>query len=269
MDTTERSPRLIVPGDRAGAPRRLAGVTRRAARRLGWAYEDRRLTREQRRGVLGPAHRHWRPPTADHPRYWSAYDWSERGDEWNVSLEWKRALIEDVLGRWITEGVAVLEIGPGAGRWLEALSERASTLVLADVSERPLELCRKRFAGDKRIRYVLSSGSDLPGVEDGSIDAVWSFDVFVHVAPYDQAAYLKEIARVLTPDGLAVIHHADGRNRGQLPSRAGWRSPMSRGLFAALAVERGLRVECQFDSWGPDGEFDLSGYGDAITVCRR
>jgi SAM-dependent methyltransferase len=224
--------------------------------------------REQRRGVLGPAHRHWQGPT-DHRRYWSAYDWSDRGDEWNASPEWKHALIEDVLASWITEGVAVLEIGPGAGRWSEVLSERASTLVLADVSERPLELCRERFAGDGRMRYVLSSGSDLPGVEDGSIDAVWSFDVFVHVAPSDQAAYLSEIARVLAPDGLAVIHHADGRNRGELPSRAGWRSPMSRGLFAALAVERGLRVECQFDSWGSDGQYDLSAYGDVITVCRR
>jgi hypothetical protein len=34
-------------------------------------------------------------------------------------------------------------------------------------------------------------------VEGGSIDAMWSFDVFVHVSPRDQAAYLQEIARVL------------------------------------------------------------------------
>jgi hypothetical protein len=95
--------------------------------------------------VLGRAHRHWRGLT-DHRRYWSAYDWSELGEEWNASPEWKRALIEDVLAWWIIEGVAVLEIGPGAGRWSEVLSERASTLVLADVSERPLELCRERFA---------------------------------------------------------------------------------------------------------------------------
>jgi SAM-dependent methyltransferase len=98
---------------------------------------------------------------------------------------------------------------------------------------------------------------------------VWSFDVFVHVAPRDQAAYLEEIARVLTPGGVAVVHHPDGRNRGQLPSRHGWRSPMSRDLFATLAVERGLHVEHQLDSWGPNECYDLSGYADAITVCRR
>jgi SAM-dependent methyltransferase len=263
-----REPSPIVSDHRAGATRRLADSARGAVRRLEWAVEDRRLTAEQRRRVLGPAHRRWQGPT-DHRRYWSTYDWSGLGEEWNASPGWKRSLIEDVLVRWIPADVAVLEIGPGAGRWSVALSERAPRLVLVDVSERPLELCRERFAGCERIQYVLSSGNDLPGVEDRSVDAVWSFDVFVHVAPTDQAGYLTEIARVLVPGGLAVIHHADGRNRGHQPSRAGWRSPMSRDLFAALAAERGLQVEHQFDSWGPDGRYDLSAYGDAITVCRR
>lgn len=79
-------------------------------------------------------------------------------------------------------------------------------------------------------------------VEDRSVQAVWSFDVFVHVAPVDQAGYLSEIARVLSPGGVAVIHHANGRNRGSLPSRHGWRSPMTAGLFGALAREHDLDV---------------------------
>jgi SAM-dependent methyltransferase len=250
--------------------RRFAGFARHAVRRARWTVEDRLLTAEQQRGVLGWAHLRWRGNSPiDNRQRWSGYDWSGRGEEWNASHEWKQALIDDVLARWIPMGAVALEIGPGAGRWSQALVERASRLALVDVSERPLELCRERFGGDARTRYILSSGNDLPGVEDGSIDAVWSFDVFVHVAPRDQAAYLGEIARVLAPGGTAVVHHADGRNRGKLPSRLGWRSPMSRDLFAALAVERGLQVECQLDSWGPDGRYDLSAYGDAITVCKR
>jgi SAM-dependent methyltransferase len=220
--------------------------------------------------VLGPAHLRWRGNSSvDNRRRWSTYDWSGGGEEWNSSLEWKQALIEDVLARWIPVGAVALEIGPGAGRWTQALLARASRLVLADVSERPLMLCRERFGDDANVNYVLSSGSDLPSVEDGSIEAVWSFDVFVHLAPRDQAAYLEEIARVLAPGGVAVVHHTDGYDRGQLPSRFGWRSPMSRGLFAALAVERGLQIECQLDSWGPDGRYDLGAYADAISVCRR
>jgi SAM-dependent methyltransferase len=220
--------------------------------------------------VLGPAHLGWRGnSSAENRERWTGWDWSRGGEEWTASEEWKRALIDDVLMRWIPEGVVVLEIGPGAGRWSEALQPRAERLVLVDVSERPLELCRKRFDSAVNVDYILSSGSDLPGVGESSIAAVWSFDVFVHLAPSDQAEYLDEIARVLTPGGIAVIHHADGRNRGSLPSRHGWRAPMSRRLFAALAGERGLRVEHQLDSWGHDGRFDLSAYADAITICRK
>jgi SAM-dependent methyltransferase len=98
---------------------------------------------------------------------------------------------------------------------------------------------------------------------------VWSFDVFVHIAPLDQARYLMEVSRVLAPGGVAVIHHADGRNRGLLPSRQGWRSPMSRRLFATLAAERKLTVDRQLDAWGPDKRYDLSAFHDAITVLRK
>jgi ubiquinone/menaquinone biosynthesis C-methylase UbiE len=250
-------------------PRRLADVIRRAAIRARWALEDRRLTAEQRRRELGPAHRRWRGNSAEQNRArWDGWDWASAGEEWTASPEWKQALIDDVLARWMPRGGTILEVGPGGGRWSAALLERASRLTLVDVSERPLELCRERFADAENIEFIRSSGSDLAGVADGSIDAVWSFDVFVHVAPVDQAKYLAEIARVLAPGGVAAIHHADGRNRGFAPSRQGWRSPMSRGLFASLANDSGLRVERQFDSWGADGRYDLGAYADAITVCR-
>jgi SAM-dependent methyltransferase len=243
---------------------------RRAPRRLRWALEDRRLIAEQRRGVLGPAHLRWNGNSVDDNRVsWADWDWSQRGEEWSLSDEWKAALIDDVIGRWIPRGSKVVEIGPGAGRWSEALASRASRLILVDISERPLELCRERLSTASNVEYVLSAGTELPGIANGSIDAVWSFDVFVHLAPRDQAAYLEEIGRALAPGGVAVVHHSDGRNRGELPSRYGWRAPMSRGLFAALAAQRNLRVECHLDSWGPDGRYDLSGYADSITVCRR
>lgn len=239
-------------------------------RRLRWQLIDLRLEREQRRGVLGRAHRSWRGnSTVDNRKRWTDWDWSEGGEEWNASTAWKQALIDDVLLRWIPDDRVVLEIGPGASRWSAALQPRARRLILVDVSERPLALCRERFAEARNVEYVLSAGSDLPGVADSSVDAIWSFDVFVHIAPLDQAAYLADAARVLMPGGVAVIHHADGRNLGDLPSRAGWRSPMSRSLFATLAAQRGLRLEAQIDSWGPNGEHDLGAYHDAITVCRK
>jgi len=257
----------------ASAPtsvRRLLHSARRVQARARWALEDRRLTREQRRVELGPAHRGWRENSASENRArWDGWDWSAAGEEWTASPEWKQALIEDVLMRWIPRDAVVLEIGPGGGRWTEPLLALASSMIVVDVSEKPLELCRRRFAGASNVEYLRCGGSDLAPVADASIEAVWSFDVLVHVAPVAQASYLGEIARVLVPGGVAVLHHADGRNRGLLPSRQGWRAPMSRELFAALARERGLRVECQLDSWGPDGRYDLGAFADAITVCTR
>jgi SAM-dependent methyltransferase len=251
-------------------PRRAAGWLRHAVRRAGWALEDRRLEAEQRSGALGRAHRGWRGNSVDENRsWWDRYDWSGGGEEWSASPEWKTALVECVLERLVPAGGAVLEIGPGAGRWSVALAARAASLTLVDVSPQALARARDRLGQASHVRYVQGAGCDLPGVPDSSIDAVWSFDVFVHVAPLDLAGYLAEIARVLRPGGVAVIHHADGRNRGRIPSRHGYRAPMSRGLFAALAGERGLAVEEQLDSWGPDRRFDLAAYGDVISVLRN
>lgn len=250
-------------------PRGIRAAQRRLARLSGHVV-DWRLEREQRKGVLGPAHRGWRGNSAlENRERWTDWDWSSRGEEWTASEEWKQALIDDVLLTRIPAGGVVLEIGPGGARWSSVLQARTRRLILVDVSERPLELCRERFAAAENVEYVLSGGNDLPGVEDSCVDAVWSFDVFVHVAPTDQAGYLSEIARVLSPGGVAVIHHADGRNLGDLPSRSGWRTPMSRHLFATLAEQRGLTVEAQIDSWGARARHDLSAFHDAITVCRK
>ena len=93
----------------------------------------------------------------------------------------------------------MLEIGPGAGRWSEVLLARATRLVLVEENEAALAECRARLGESGKVEYVRGEGSDLTGVADRSIDAVWSFDVFVHLAPLDVAGYLSEIARVLAP----------------------------------------------------------------------
>jgi ubiquinone/menaquinone biosynthesis C-methylase UbiE len=233
------------------------------------AVRDRGLDLEQAIGVLGPAHRSWRGNSAaDNRERWSEWDWSSLGEEWTASEEWKQGLVDEILLPRVPSGGTVLEIGPGGGRWSVILAERADRLILVDVSPRVLEVARERLVDAPQVSYVRAAGSDLPGVEDGTVNAIWSFDVFVHVAPVDQAAYLDEMARVLSPGGVALIHHADGRNRGRLPSRTGWRAPMSARLFSRLARKRGFQVEEQLRSWS-GGSHDLSAYGDVISVLRR
>ena len=120
--------------------------------------------------MLGPAHLRWYDNSqAGNRARWNGWDWSARGDEWNVSPEWRGALIEDVLKRWIPAGAVVLEIGPGAGRWSEPLASHASHLIVVDISDHALELCRERLAG--RTNVSAACHSDEP------ILALW------HAAP--------------------------------------------------------------------------------------
>jgi ubiquinone/menaquinone biosynthesis C-methylase UbiE len=241
-------------------------AARLAAFRLADGLERALLAIEGRRGVLGPAHeRHADHSAARNREVWSQYDWQARGEEWSASAEWKAALVAEVLEPNVPEGGTTLEIGPGAGRWSEVLRDRAAKLIVVDVADRALELTRQRLGDEGDVEYVCSTGSTLPGVPDGSVDAVWSFDVFVHIAPTDVDGYLAEIARVLRSGGAAVIHHS-GEGGAH-----GWRSPMSAALFASLARERGLEVESQFSSWG-GGRFAVpveGGGRDVITVLSR
>lgn len=230
------------------------------ARRMTARIEDGLFAIEGRRGVLGPAHRGFaRHEATGDSGVWAKWDWSRGGEEWTESPEWKESLVEHVLRGTIPDGGTILEIGPGANRWTDALRELAEHLILVESTEEVLDLSRARFGEADDVTYVRTGGADLPGVPDDSVNSVWSFDVFVHLAPLDVASYLAEVARVLRPGGAATVHHSGRRER------RGWRAPMSARLFASLAEESGLEVERQFDSW-EDGRFDVRIFGDMMTV---
>ena len=244
----------------------LASGATRTLGRTRQSLEAQMLRIEGARDILGPAHRAYSGHSAEENReIWTTWDWSQGGNEWNDSAEperWKATLIEEVLLPNLGDARAVLEIGPGAGRWSEVLQPRVDRLVVVDVTPRALELTRENLGDPRNLEYVLSEGGLFGDVEAASIDWVWSFDVFVHVAPLDVASYLGEIARVLRPGGAAVIHHPGGPGRSP-----GWRSPMTGVLFAQLATDRGLQVTRQFDSWSA-GRFGVRTNHDVITVLR-
>jgi ubiquinone/menaquinone biosynthesis C-methylase UbiE len=239
------------------------------AQRIVQRAQDTLLEIEGMLGILGPAHHYWNDNSAASNRtLWNEWDWSTLGEEWTESEDWKRGLVEDVMQRVIPAGGVVVEIGSGAGRWSVFLASRCSRLIAVDIAHEPLKVLAERLTETDCLECMLGDGKSLAGIGDSTVDSVWSFDVFVHMAPVDQAAYLTEIARVLRPGGTAAIHHSDGRNRGALPSHHGWRAPMTARLFAALSRRRGLEVEEQIRRWS-EQRHGLDCYHDAITVLRR
>jgi SAM-dependent methyltransferase len=200
--------------------------------------------------------------------YWQRWDWSRQGEEWTLSAEWKQALIDDVMLPYMRPGSNIVEIGPGAGRWTEALQAIAGHLIVVDLSDRCIDLCRQRFANVTNMEFHVNDGRSLAPIATGSVDAVWSFDVFVHIAPPEIAAYLAEIARVMRPGALAVIHHAAAGREGD-SADLGQRSNMTAERFAEMVRHVGLTLLQQFDSWGPDGRFKVPEPWDVISVVEK
>ena len=148
------------------------------------------------------------------------------GDEWNepeaIGVEVARPdeivpyLDREVFAPFLGTCDTIVEIGPGGGRFTTILLPKCRRLVAADTSRGMLALLRKRFPGDARLECMQLDGQGLRGIGDASVDAVFSFDVFVHLPQWDTFNYLCEIRRVLRPGGKAVIHH------GNVFSPLGW-----------------------------------------------
>ena len=196
---------------------------------------------------------------------WDGWDWNSGGEEWTASEAWKASLVQHVLRANIQPGSRVLEIGPGAGRWTEVLAAVAGHLTAVDISRECIEICRQKFAASANAEFHVTDGASLPFVEAASIDAIWSFDVFVHINARETGGYLEEFGRVLRPGGRGVIHH--GSAGGRL---GGWRSDVTAEVFRELLKSAGLTLVAEFDRWQDDGrDVEVSCYGDLVTVFEK
>lgn len=193
---------------------------------------------------------------------WNSWDWSEKGEEWTISPEWKDSVVKHFLLPNVPLASTVLEIGPGGGRWTEYLIDQGRTITAVDISSSAIETCKKRFAHATKAQFIVGNGVDLRAVADQSMDAVWSFDVFVHINKDQFSNYTHEIKRVLKPGGRAVIHH--GSTGG---ATGGWRSNVTGSDVSEIVKGAGLVILSQSASWQDGGQQFKSGlYGDVISV---
>jgi SAM-dependent methyltransferase len=75
----------------------------------------------------------------------------------------------------------------------------------------------ERFKNHRSLRTYATDGMTLPPLAPGSVDFVASFDVFVHFEPRLVYWYLRQIAPLLKPGGVGIIHYAS------VLSPIGWR----------------------------------------------
>ena len=230
----------------------LIGTTRDLLSLRTWKRALQRfiLQRKQRRFMQGNGLETIDLPTLTvdkNRQLWNNYDWSLYGEEWTEHVreyrglepeQWKQALVDGMMRKYIQPGSVVLEIGPGGGRWTAELAPLAGRLLVADITERCLDICRQRFQEYPHIEYYLIERR-LDFIEENTLDYIWSYDVFVHINPSDVSAYIQDFYRVLKPGGIAIIHHS-GRYPTEKERRQGLRTYMSRDLFARFVAEQGL-----------------------------
>lgn len=200
---------------------------------------------------------------------WTGWNWSDRGEEWSNHPGWKESLVEHVLTPNIPIDSIVLEIGPGGGRWSDILLTRVKKLTVVDLTQKCIDVCKERFQGRPNIEFFVNDGRSLDMIESDSIERVWSWDVFVHIAAQDIRAYVAEFSRVLVPGGRAIIHHS---KNGE--SKLGWRSDMTAEKMREFCAENNLTLVTQFETWGdenvliwPDQPADIG--LDIISVIEK
>jgi len=196
---------------------------------------------------------------------WENWDWSGGGEEWTPSAAWKASVVKNFIDPHFSNRDAILEVGPGAGRWSEYLIPKAGAYLGVDISEACVAECRKRFAASRNARFEVGNGRDLGSVKDGSIDGIFSCDVFVHINGREFESYVSEFSRVLKHGGVGVVHHGSSGGTG-----GGHRSDVTTAQVREYIARHRLELVEQIDSWMDQGEQHQAGlYSDVITIFRK
>jgi SAM-dependent methyltransferase len=98
----------------------------------------------------------------------------------------------------------VLEIGSGGGKWTQYMKS-AQHIICVDLNDELFNYIKKHLPSEK-ITFYKTSGNELSGIADHSVDFIFSMDTFVRIPKEYIFDYFKEFARVLTPNGKICIH---------------------------------------------------------------
>ena len=121
------------------------------------------------------------------------------------------AIARAYFGKGVSQFPRILDWGVGCGRVFRQFAEDPE--IVGDGSARPalsgvdidpvnVEWCRARLKPLGNISHGRLDGFDL---ENDSVDFLYGISVMTHLSEYYQGLWLAEIARVLSPGGVAIL----------------------------------------------------------------
>jgi SAM-dependent methyltransferase len=157
-----------------------------------------------------------------------------------------------------------IDLAAGHGRNSAILCTLAKRLTIMDFQPGNIEVCKKRFAGRKGIKFFVNNGFDLQPVRDQDVTLVYCFDAMVHFDSDVVRSYLRDTLRVLVPGGRGFFHHSNYNKGPDWLANPQGRNFMTKELFAHYAFKEGLNVLSQrVITWAEDAELDC------LTLLER
>lgn len=113
----------------------------------------------------------------------------------------------------LSKGKRVLDVASGEGYGSHLLASVAESVIGVDISPEAIKNARQNYSAPN-LDYRQGSCAALP-IDDGSIDLVVSFETIEHHDQHQEM--MREIIRVLRPDGLLLISSPNKKNYSDIP----------------------------------------------------
>ena len=151
------------------------------------------------------------------------------------------------------EGREILDIGAGAGHWIEFYRSLGSVRTVAlDVSRASVAYLRNRYEQCPDVTILHGKASELLGGLEGRFDIVNAIGVMFHIVDdVEWSTTIEHMAGVLKPqgqlvigghfgliDGLNVQFDANGGVNKRLRSKRRWRKALKQAGFRDIRIYR-------------------------------
>ncbi len=113
----------------------------------------------------------------------------------------------ELLQKWCPEQPEeILEVGCGAGYWLEYLLKIRKTIVVGvDISPDMLAVAERRFSGDPRVRLYEGDIRNMDFLENDRFDFTFCAWIFQYLVRVNFREGLRELKRVTKPGGVIML----------------------------------------------------------------
>lgn len=141
-------------------------------------------------------------------RFWMSDGQSDDVQMWQTGERDLKILLRDISN---LDQKSVLDLGCGVGRLVRPISKIAAKVIGVDVSEEAITRARELVGPQTNVDLIVGNGHDLHQISSESIDVAYSFAALTSMPTIVIANYLRELWRILKPDGTIRLQVYLGR----------------------------------------------------------